>query len=285
MFLIDWIIDIAIWFYDLIYDLVFWVFDGIVFMVTKPDVFVRRYGLIILMITILVITVISIANWVTKRYPFQRVYMAPPDKPRNKRFIGRKLIFFKNGGTISGVFYKMKLDQEYWDKFDGLLYFVYPKTIWKIPIGFSVNRILIPKEEGRTTWKWKSGFKWKKDLIINYTGMKEHYELAATVASNESKGTIEAVGPEFFMKAGKQKIELADKMAQHAVTANAESQQYQQALGSVPHNQDYREMTEREIASVYLKKEEDEDIEPEELSEDRVDNIMRELEVGASADR
>lgn len=283
MFLVDIIVEILWWIYNIIYGFVFWVFRGLIYMVTDPEAFFNEYGLLILMIVLLGLTIVILANWFFKRYLFQRVFMAPNDKPRNRRFIGRKLFFLKNGGSISGFFYNYKLPEEEQDKFDGLLYFVYPKMIWKIPIGFSADRILIPKDDNRTTWKLKGGIRWKKDFIIYYKGMKEHHNLASKIASDENKSTVEAVGPDFFMSATKQKINDADTLAQKGVTANAESQQFQLALGSVPHNQGYAEMSERELASVYLKKKEDEDVDPEELSKEKVDNIMKELEVGETS--
>jgi len=285
MFLIDLIYSTLAGIYWLVFDLVMWFFNGMVYMVTDPEGFFTEYGLIIALLSILVITVLSLGNWATKRYLFQRVYMAPPDKPRSRRFIGRKLFFLKNGAPVTGLLYNLKFrsDPEEREKFDGLLYFVYPKTIWKIPIGFSADHILIPKDENRTTWKMKTGIRWKRDIIIYYKGMKEYHKLGAKIASDKSKGTTKAVGPDWFTQAGKQKIDLADKLAQMAVTANAESQQYQLALGSIPHNQRYKEMSDEEITSVYLQQQEDKDISPEEVTEKQIDRVLQELEVTGDA--
>lgn len=277
MFLVDWIISIVMWIYDFVLGVTMWIFNGMLYMATDPEAFFAKYGIIILIIVLLVLTIISIMNWVFKRYLFQMTFMCPPDKPRNTRYIGRKLFFLKKGG----FFYKLKVPEDHWDEFEGLLYFVYPKVIWKIPVGFSADRVLIPKDENREyTWKYRGGFRWKKDFVIYYKGMKEYHKLASKIATDKNKATTISVGANFFTKAGQIKLDLADKLAQKGVTSNAESQQYQLALGSVPYNQEFIEMSDREIVSTHLKRKEDIDIDPEDLEQEKVDEVMAQLEGG-----
>jgi len=275
--ILDPLIDMIKWVYYFILDIIFWIFDGLTFLINDPRLFFRMYGLVIGMIIFLVVSVLYTANWLTKRKPFQPVYMAPSDKPRRGRYLGRKLLFFKQGS----FFFKWKLPEDRWDDFDAIMYFFSPKMLWKIPVGGSVDRMLIPSEN-RTTFKFRGGFKWSKDLYIYFKGHKEYHELAAKIASNENKATTPSVGPDFYTEASEIKLNLADKLAQKGVTSNAESQQYQLALGSVPYDQEFNELTDKEVASMYLKEKEGKDVEPDEIPENKVNSIIKELEVGTT---
>ncbi len=272
-FIIGWFVDFYAW----LTGLVWWFIGGLQFMISDPELFFEKYGLLIAFVIFIAVSIISILNWVSKRWPFNMLYLAPPDKPRRGRYLGRKLFFIRNGS----FFYNRKVKEKYRNKFDGLCYFVEVKTLWKIPIGFNVDKILIPKAN-RETWAFKGSMaKWKKDLYIFYKGHKEFHQLSSKIASNDSKATTPSVGPEFYTESSKSKLNLADKLAQQGVTSNAESQQYQLALGSVPHEQEYAEFEDKDIAAMKLEEETGRKIDPEELSESQIRNVMKELEVGA----
>ena len=260
--MLGWLMDL----YDKFGNFVWSIFNTFVYAMTNPQEFFidEGWGIVIIATIVVVAIILYMINWLTKYYPFNKIYLCAPNERRRKRYFARKIWLVKK----DTFWFRHKVPKERWNDYECIIYHVSRHG------GF--NRFVVPKVD-RKPYEYIKMLR-SVDLLVYFKGLKRNDDiLSCRVASNDMRAKVETANETFFFRQSRRKMQVTDSFSQMAVRSNAETQFIQLDRGSIPLSEDdYTEFSDEEITMMKLKSD---DKDEEEITPTMIDEVMKELEV------